>query len=96
VNGVYSLILTYFFMWSGNHKFYIRLQSFRITCRYIIHNVLCTYRGPKNSGLTVHYGVEETIVNVRKMFKKFYWTYLLIGRSLKVALNRKIILKYIY
>jgi hypothetical protein len=43
----------------------------------------------------VHYGVEETTVNVRKMFKKFYWTYLLIGRSLKVALNRKIILKYI-
>jgi hypothetical protein len=51
---------------------------------------------PKNSGLTVHYGVEETTVNVRKMFKKFYWTYLLIGRSLKVALNRKIILKYMY
>jgi hypothetical protein len=50
---------------------------------------------PKNSGLT-NYGVEETTVNVRKMFKKFYWTYLLIGRSLKVALNRKIILKYMY
>jgi hypothetical protein len=44
----------------------------------------------------VHYGVEETTVNVRKMFKKFYWPYLLIGRSLKVALNRKIILKYMY
>jgi hypothetical protein len=54
-----------------------------------------TYTGcPKNGVLTVHYGVEETTVNVRKMFKKFYWTYLLIWRSLKVALNRKIILKY--
>jgi hypothetical protein len=36
----------------------------------------------------VHYGVEEITVNVRKMFKKFYWTYLLIWRSLKVAPNR--------
>jgi hypothetical protein len=51
---------------------------------------------PKNGVLTVHYGVEETTVNVRKMFKKFYWTYSLIGQSLKVALNRKIILKYMY
>jgi hypothetical protein len=42
----------------------------------------------------VHYGVEQTTVNVRKMFKKFYWTYLLIWRSLKVALNTSIILKY--
>jgi hypothetical protein len=33
---------------------------------------------PKNGVLTVHYGVEETTVNVRKMLKKFYWTYLLI------------------
>jgi hypothetical protein len=45
----------------------------------------------------VHYGVvEEITVNVRKMFKKFCWTYLLIWRSLKVTLNRSIILKYIY
>jgi hypothetical protein len=29
---------------------------------------------PKNGVLTVHYGVEETTVNVRKMSKKFYWT----------------------
>jgi hypothetical protein len=43
----------------------------------------------------VHYGVEEITVNVRKMLKKFYWTYLLIWRSLKVALNMSIILKYI-
>jgi hypothetical protein len=28
------------------------------------------------------------------MLKKFYWTYLLIWRSLKVALNTSIILKY--
>jgi hypothetical protein len=44
----------------------------------------------------VHYRVEEIAVNVRKMLKKFYWTYLLIGRSLKVALNRSIIFKYVY
>jgi hypothetical protein len=51
---------------------------------------------PKNGLLTVHYGVEEITVNARKMLKKFYWTYLLIWRSLKVALNRSIILKYMY
>jgi hypothetical protein len=51
---------------------------------------------PKNGVLTVHYGVEEITVNVRKMLKKFYWTYLLIWRSVKVALNRSIILKYMY
>jgi hypothetical protein len=51
---------------------------------------------PKNGGLTVHYGVEEITVNARKMLKKFYWTYFLIWRSLKVALNRSIILKYIF
>jgi hypothetical protein len=44
----------------------------------------------------VHYGLEEITVNVRKMFKKFYCTYLLIWRSLKVALNTSIILKYMY
>jgi hypothetical protein len=52
------------------------------------------YRRPKNGVLTVHYGVEEITVNVRKMFKTLYWTYLLIWRSLKVALNRSIISKY--
>jgi hypothetical protein len=51
---------------------------------------------PKNGVLTVHYGVEEITVNVRKMLKKFYWTYLLIWRSLKVAFNTSIILKYMY
>jgi hypothetical protein len=46
----------------------------------------------------VHYVrvVEEVTINARKMLKKFYWTYLLIWRSLKVALNRSIILKYMY
>jgi hypothetical protein len=34
--------------------------------------------------------------NARKMLKQFYWTYLLIWRSLKVALTRSIILKYTY
>jgi hypothetical protein len=43
----------------------------------------------------VHYGIEEITVNVRKMLKKFYWTYLLIWRSLTVALNTLIILKYV-
>jgi hypothetical protein len=58
---------------------------------------LLSYTGcPKNGVLTVHYGVEEITVNVRKIFKKFYWTYLLIWRSLKVALNRSIILKCMY
>jgi hypothetical protein len=32
---------------------------------------ICAYTGyPKNGGLTMHYGVEEITVNVRKMFKK--------------------------
>jgi hypothetical protein len=46
----------------------------------------------------VHYGVGEITVNVRKMLKKFYWTYLLIWRYLKVllTLNTSIILKYMY
>jgi hypothetical protein len=44
----------------------------------------------------VRYGVEEITVNDRKMLKKFYWTYFLIWRSLNVALNRSIILKYMY
>jgi hypothetical protein len=51
---------------------------------------------PKNGVLTVHYGVEEITVNARKMLKKFYWTYFLSWRSLKMALNRSIILKYMY
>jgi hypothetical protein len=51
---------------------------------------------PKNGVLTVHYGVEEITVNVKNMLKKFYWSYLLIWRSLKVALNRSIILKNMY
>jgi hypothetical protein len=56
-----------------------------------------SYTGcPKNGVLMVHDGVEEITVNARKMLKKFYWTYLLIWRSLKVALNRSIILKYMY
>jgi hypothetical protein len=44
--------------------------------------------------MAYYYVVEEITVNVRKMLKKFYWTYLLIWRSLKLALNRSIILKY--
>jgi hypothetical protein len=49
------------------------------------------YKCPKNGVLTVHYGVEEITVNVRKMLKKFYWTYLHL-----LALNTSIILKYMY
>jgi hypothetical protein len=57
--------------------------------------VVKRYRLSQKGVLTVHYGVEEITVNVRKMFKKFNWTYLLIWRSLKVALNTSIILKYL-
>jgi hypothetical protein len=62
------------------------------TCPVFQRNTGC----PKNGVLTVHYGVAEITVNVRKMFKKFYWTYLLIWRSLKVALSTSIILKNLY
>jgi hypothetical protein len=49
---------------------------------------LYTYTGcPKNGVLTVLYGVEEITVKVRKMLKKFYWTYLLHWRYLKVHLT---------
>jgi hypothetical protein len=48
---------------------------------------------PENGALPMHYSVEEITINVRKMLKKFYWTYLLIWRSLKVALNRSIVSK---
>jgi hypothetical protein len=51
---------------------------------------------PENGALPMHYGVEEITLNVRKMLKKFYWTYLLIWRSLKMAFNRSIILKNMY
>jgi hypothetical protein len=50
----------------------------------------------KNDVITVHNGVKEITVNVRKMLKHFYWTYLLIWRSLEVALNSSIISKYMY
>jgi hypothetical protein len=36
------------------------------------------YRCSQNSALTEHYGVKEITINVRKMLRKFYWTYLLI------------------
>jgi hypothetical protein len=48
---------------------------------------------PKMAHFRCTYGVEEITINVRKMLKKFYWTYLLIWRSLKVALNMTIISK---
>jgi hypothetical protein len=65
---------------------------------FLIHQVGdCTYTGcPKKGTLTVHYGIEEVTINVRKMLKKFYWTYLLTWGSLKVARNRSIISKYMY
>jgi hypothetical protein len=62
-----------------------------------ISSRVSSYTGrPKNGVLTVHYGVEGITVSVRKILKKFYWTYLLFWRSLKVALNSSIILKYMY
>jgi hypothetical protein len=40
---------------------------------FIFYLIKFLYTGcPKNGVLTVHYGVEETTVNVRKMFKKLY------------------------
>jgi hypothetical protein len=36
--------------------------------------------------LMVHYDVEEITVNVRKMFKKCYWTYLLIWRMYEIVM----------
>jgi hypothetical protein len=47
---------------------------------------LAQYTGsPENGALPRHYGVEEITINVRKMLKNFYLTYLLIWRSLKVV-----------
>jgi hypothetical protein len=54
---------------------------------YLFFNSIDLYKVSKNGALTVHYGVEQITVNVRKMLKKFYWTYLLIWRSLQVALK---------
>jgi hypothetical protein len=70
-------------------------QQYQSECafqHFTVHYTGC----PKNGVLTVHYGVEEITVNARKMLKKFYCTYFLIWRSLNVALNRSIILKYVY
>jgi hypothetical protein len=72
------------------HVTITRFYTVSVTIVYV-----CTYRSPKNGALRVHYGIEETTVNVRKMLKKFYWTYLLIWGSLKVALNRSIIVSII-
>jgi hypothetical protein len=60
--------------------------------------VICNYFKTVLTGVSkmVRYCVEEITVNVRKMLKKFCWTYFLIWRSLNVALNRSIILKYMY
>jgi hypothetical protein len=67
------------------------------TSSIVVSQAIYKYTGClKNGVLTVHYGVEEITVNTRKMLKKFYWTYFLIWRSLNVALNRSIILKYMY
>jgi hypothetical protein len=49
------------------------------------NQTIATTGCPENGALPMHYGVEEITINVRKMLKKFYWTYLLIWRSLKVA-----------
>jgi hypothetical protein len=54
-------------------------------------DALHIYTGcPKNGALTVHYGVEEITVNVRKMLKTFCWTYLLIWGHLTGQLFRNI------
>jgi hypothetical protein len=52
-------------------KYFIAYEN-KILSKFL---VICVITGcPKNGVLTVHYGIEETTVNVRKMFKKFYWT----------------------
>jgi hypothetical protein len=38
-----------------------------------IHHICKRYSCPKNGVLTMHYGIEEITVNVRKMLQKFYW-----------------------
>jgi hypothetical protein len=68
------------------------LTQFQLPLKQDVENTGC----PKNGVLTVHNGIEEIIVNVRKMLKKFHLTYLPISRSLKVELNRPIISKYMY
>jgi hypothetical protein len=46
---------------------------------HLYHNGFLIFeQRPKNGILTVHYGVEDITINVGKMLKKFYWTYLLI------------------
>jgi hypothetical protein len=55
----------------------IQIQSLRQAFTSKFHNLMSRNVNtgcPKHGVLTVHYGVEETTVNVRKMFKKFYWT----------------------
>jgi hypothetical protein len=66
--------------WVNRRKFAMKMKN-------VVQYTGC----PKNCVLTVHYGEEEITV---KMLKKFNWTYFLIWRSLKVALNRSIILQY--
>jgi hypothetical protein len=78
------------------HHLLNRTKNKEVTAPKVFHNTPGIYRCPKNGVLTVHYGVEEIAVNVRKMLKKFYSTYFLIWPSLKVALNTSIILKYMY
>jgi hypothetical protein len=61
VKSIYASIIP-------SYKYNLVLKSFSYGTQVMGHPV---YTGcPKNGVLTVHYGVEETTVNVRKMFKK--------------------------
>jgi hypothetical protein len=89
-------------IFSKHQRFLIGTESSKYLLIFVLYVcvILCEFGTatgcPKNGVLTVHYGVEEITVNARKMSKKFHWTYFLIWRSLNVALNRSIILKYMY
>jgi hypothetical protein len=86
LNGNVAFLLPFLIVYPTVKKFSIYIRNF-------LKKPIFLYRCPENDALPMHYGVEEITINVRKMLKKFYWTYLLIWRSLKVALNRSIISK---
>jgi hypothetical protein len=97
INKKYKISKLKLFGYATAHNYDVSFaQAVGSTYILLTKTTFTTTGCPKNGVLTVPYGVEEITVNVRKMLKKFYWTYLLIWRSLKVALNRSIILKYMY
>jgi hypothetical protein len=47
---------------------------------------------PENGAFRMHYGVQGITINVRKMLKKFYWTF----KSTMVTLQGNDVLVYLY